>query len=93
MSTSDSSVSLEQLQQVVLNLSEATQALLQVSEGHEERLTRSEERIIRHEERMAQLQDVLLGQQALMGILSEQTAQLKRTNDYLLSKDGGTNAG
>jgi hypothetical protein len=45
-----------------------------------------------HEDRTSRLEDIVIGQQALMGLLSDQTAQLKRTIDYLLSKDGGSNA-
>lgn len=72
---------LDRLEALLESLSRSTENLVKASENQQQRIDQHEQVINRHEEN-------LLALQALGGRLSEQTLQLKRAVDYLLSKDG-----
>jgi hypothetical protein len=73
---------LDRIERIIESLASGQEHLLNAMENQEQRMEVQGDRI-------NILIEGQLGLQAQMGLVSEQTLQLKRAVDYLLSRDGG----
>lgn len=80
---------LDRIERIVESLARGQEHLLSAAETQDTRMERLLAVLETQGKRIDILIEAQLASQAQMGLISEQTLQLKRAVDYLLSQDGG----